>query len=398
MLFLCVHRCTSLSASHGYGQLSSSRNASRLLTGTYRYYLARPTSNRRVGMSRFSLLALPFISSVVSLRSSAICLPEYETTYVVSTAQGPFTYNLSALCSPAGYTLNLDGTNGYTIDFNIGGDSPTACTPDFPAYNSRGAVVQTLATARPQPRDCVDPTCHDWDEAAALRCCDAPCYVLATDWLSFSLLTPAAPATSGFRIDYPPAADLSDDIYPCAPLPAPNTLLALRTAAIEVTCDLSAGPGLQDISFTEVSVCNYVIKARSANACPLALPPTPSPSWSPTATASLTVSATGTATSTPTFSATTSATFFTTTSSTLSATPSQAAAPPAAAAAAPIVSALDRDAGLFLGGSIAGVAVALISVALSMRGYCDCFRSGGGSGEGTRLLGEGRKSAFSGGA
>ena len=351
-------------------------------------------------MSRFSFFALPFISSVFSLRSSAICLPEYETTYVVSTAQGPFTYNLSALCSPAGYTLDLAETNGYSIDFNIGGDAPTACTPEFPAYNSRGAVVQFLATARPQPKDCVDPACYDWDEAAAPRCCDAPCYVLATDWLSFSLLTPAAPATSGFRIDYPPAADLSNDLYPCTQLPAPNTLLALRTAAIEVTCDSSAGPGLQDITFTEVSNCNYVIKARSANACPLAPPLAPSPSGSPTATASSTVSATSTPTPTDsaTGSATSTPTLSATTSSTLSATPSRAAAPPAAAAAAPIVSALDRDAGLFLGGSIAGVAVALISVALSMRGFCDCFRSGGGSGEGTRLLGEGRKRAFSGGA
>ena len=325
---------------------------------------------------KISLLAPLFLLAVQALPN--ICLPEYETTYVVSTAQGPFTYNLSALCSPTGYSLDLGASNGYTIDFNIGGDSPSACTPELPAYNSRGAVLQFLSIARPQPIDCVNPLCFDWDNATAPRCCDAQCYVLATDWLSFSLLTPADPASSGFRIDYPPAPDLPNDVYPCNPLPAPNGLNSLRNVALEVTCDPAAGPGLQSIGFREVSGCSYVIDARSANACPLTPAPTQSPSASPTTSASPTVSPTVSPTGSPTQST----------------TPSSAAAPPAVAAAS-IVSALDRDAGLFLGGSIVGVAVALVSVALSIRGYCDCFKQGGGSRETTRLLGEGRKGALS---
>jgi hypothetical protein len=349
--------------------------------------------------------------------AAADCLPEYETTYVVSTAAGAFTYNLSALCSPTGYVIDLGATNGYSIAFNVGGDSPSACTPLRPAYNSRGAVVQFLSAARPQPADCADPACFDWDRNASARCCDAPCYVLAADWLSFSLLTPEVPASSGFRIDYPPAPYLTDDEYPCSPLPAPNTLPALRTAAIEIACDPLAGRGLQQPpTFREVSGCSYVIQARSTDACPLAAASTPSPTVSPTGSATGTVSATlsgsatGTVSATPTGSATgtvsvtptgsatgtVSATPTGSATGTVSATPSGSATASRAAAAV-FISALDRDVGLFVGGSVAGVAVALVSVALSIRGYCDCFRQSG-SGERARLVDGATRGAYSGGA
>ena len=285
------------------------------------------------------------------------CLPEYESLYVVSTAQGALTYNLSALCSPTGYQVLVQSTL-FLVKFNIGGDHPDACTPAFPAYSSRGAVLQFLLEPPPQQPNCTAPQCHDWDSGGALRCCDPTCLVLATDWLSFSLLDPASPPTSGFRIDYPPAPILSDDPFPCAPLPAPNGLTALRTVALEVACDPSAGPGLTGVSFTEVgqASCSYTIAARSALACPAV---------SPAATASATATATAAA------------------SPAASATP---AAPPAAAAAAPYVSRLDRDAGLFLGGALFGVAVALGSVALSQRGACDCFRQPRASSERDALM------------
>jgi len=331
-------------------------------------------------MPRAAVRGAAALAAAALATSSTLCLPEFETTYVVSSPLGAFTYNLSALCSPTGYTINVAADSGYVIEFNIGGDSPAACSPVFPAYNSRGAVLQFLAVARPQPANCANPACFDWDKAAAPRCCDAPCYVLATDWLSFSLLAPEAPATSGFRIDYPPAPDLLNDTFPCAALPAPSTLRALRTVAVEVACDPLAGPGLQALTFVEVSGCSYVIQARSADACPLVAAPTPSPSGSGSASTSPTGSATTSVSASPTGSATGTATA----TPTVSATGSKAAAP-SAIVAAPFVSALDRDAGLFLGGSVAGVAVALVSVALSMRGYCDCFRARAG-GEEARLL------------
>jgi hypothetical protein len=334
-------------------------------------------------MPRAAVRAAAALAAAALATSSTLCLPEYETTYVVTSPLGAFTYNLSALCSPTGYKIDIAADSGYVIEFNIGGDSPAACSPVFSAYNSRGAVVQFLAVARPQPADCANPACFDWDKAAAPRCCDAPCYVLATDWLSFSLLAPEAPATSGFRIDYPPAPDLLNDTYPCAALPAPSTLRALRTVAVEVACDPLAGPGLQALTFNEVSSCSYVIQARSANACPLAAVPTPSPLVTSSASTSPTGSATSSVSTSPTGSATGSAT----STPTASATGPKAAAP-SATATVPFVSAFDRDAGLFLGGSVAGVAVALVSVALSMRGYCDCFR--GRPGEEARLLGGSR--------
>ncbi len=138
------------------------------------------------------------------------------------------------------------------------------------------------------------------------------------------------------------------------PLPAPNGLTALRTVALEVACDPSAGPGLSGVSFTEVgqTSCTYTIAARSAQACPAV---------APAATASATAAASPAASATP-------------------------AAPPAAAAAAPYVSGLDRDAGLFLGGALFGVAVALGSVALSQRGACDCFRQPRASSERDALM------------
>lgn len=331
-------------------------------------------------IAALAVAPLPSLASRVrrgARAASELCLPEFETTFAVTTALGVFTYSLSSLCSPTGYTLDLSLSKGYTLSFNIGGDSPRVCTPDSPqfAYNSRGAVLQFLTIPPPQPPGCANPQCYDWDNNSTLRCCDATCFVLATDWLSFSQLTPSTPASSGFRIDYPPAIVLADDPNPCPMLPPPNGLIAPRTVALEVACDPLAGPGLSNLSFSEPGApsCNYVISASSAYACPV--PAVPSLSASVSATPTQTPS--NTATATPSASSTVSATesVTATPSNTATATPSTTVSASASTSPAVIyASALDRDAGLFVGGSLLGVVVALVSVALSQRGFCDCFR------------------------
>lgn len=305
------------------------------------------------------LLLLVLVPATAGLQT---CLPQYETEYIVNSNNTRFLYNLSSLCSLGGYNIT-DGLFNFMLSFNIGGDIPRRCSPDFESYNSRGAVIQFFSGETPAC-DALGKTCHDWDgdDPDTLVCCDYTCLVLATDFLSFSQLQPETPIISGFRIDYPPAPDIPGAPYPCAPDSSRPNIPALRTVALEVACNPSSGPGLSNVLANEFATCQYLITAQSADACPSILPSTSSGSSSvsatisssPTASPTLTVTASPTSSSSPTL----------TSSTTASAAPKES-----------YFSSADRDAGVGFAGAAIGATISLVSVYLGQRGACDCFRS-----------------------
>jgi hypothetical protein len=209
------------------------------------------------------LLAATAASLLLSLTTAQQCFEKYQCIFHHDVGGQEYSWDMHQLCRPAGqeYTF-LDAYNHTTV-FNVCGMASQVCSPGYNLYDSVGVAIQSWGDA---PVPC-QTNCKNFNTGEAIPCCTAPCAVLGTQYLQFSILDSNNPGTGGVQFVHPGMPPDVDDPSNCPP--DPNTGLAReRQLTMNLYCDPSgSSTGLKIMGITETSVCRYLLEATTAAAC-----------------------------------------------------------------------------------------------------------------------------------